>query len=505
MVVAPPSSATAATAAALLAGGAVLLALKWRRSGEGPPEGFPNRVELLEGETSAIMMGGAPSVSAVTFYAGDPESAADWLGRRVAEIVRANPWLAGRLDRRAGDGRPALYYPSDGGGEAFERVGPGICPLRRGTPYKDMERLARQYLVGKGAETVGRPELLFRVSLIPDADAPASGWAMVVSLSHIIADGHTFYRIHGMLNESSQVVSLRVGRKPGAMEAAVETMGGEGEAGFLHRPKPGLLLSLVASTAMGKAFGPKCAVAAFELDEDFVASAKSAAEAAAAAAASAATAHREEDKAEDGGAGGGSVIRVSFVSTNDVITSTICSVSKAEVGTMDINFRGRLPSEGDRGLADNDAGNYEDKIVYRPRDFRTPAMIRRSISSNSSLRRAAVGPPTSLPRTVGDFWKVGMITSVSNWSTFATGVSLEGTCGSRELVHLPLFDPSDVPARVFTGCFVFRAGSQEEKEGGLGGSERRRGGKRLGLAVAARPGVLEAIERCGLVRGRIVR
>ena len=101
MVVAPPSSATAATAAALLAGGAVLLALKWRRSGEGPPEGFPNRVELLEGETSAIMMGGAPSVSAVTFYAGDPESAADWLGRRVAEIVRANPWLAGRLDRRA--------------------------------------------------------------------------------------------------------------------------------------------------------------------------------------------------------------------------------------------------------------------------------------------------------------------------------------------------------------------------------------------------------------------
>ena len=64
MVVAPPSSATAATAAALLAGGAVLLALKWRRSGEGPPDGFPNRVELLEGETSAIMMGGAPSVSA---------------------------------------------------------------------------------------------------------------------------------------------------------------------------------------------------------------------------------------------------------------------------------------------------------------------------------------------------------------------------------------------------------------------------------------------------------
>ena len=89
----------------------------------------------------------------------------------------------------------------------------------------------------------------------------------------------------------------------------------------------------------------------------------------AAAAAAAATAHREEDKAEDGGAGGGSVIRVSFVSTNDVITSTICSVSKAEVGTMDINFRGRLPSEGDRGLADNDAGNYEDKIGVPSKGF----------------------------------------------------------------------------------------------------------------------------------------
>ena len=117
-----------------------------------------------------------------------------------------------------------------------------------------------------------------------------------------------------------------------------------------------------------------------------------------------------------------------------------------------------------------------------------------------------MGPPTSLPRTVGDFWKGRNDHQCVELEHLRHGgVARRDVWKPGSWVHLPLFDPSDVPARVFTGCFVFRAGSQEEKEGGLGGSERRRGGKRLGLAVAARPGVLEAIERCGLVRGRIVR
>ena len=61
-----------------------------------------------------------------------------------------------------------------------------------------------------------------------------------------------------------------------------------------------------------------------------------------------------------------------------------------------------------------------------------------------------------------------MITSVSNWSTFAKDVKLNG---HQAELHLPLFDPAAVPARFFTGCFVFRA----------------RPGGALGLALAGSP------------------
>lgn len=339
----------------------------------------------------------------------------------------------------------------------FAHLGAGDISLSRETPYGEMARAVLPVLVRNGAESLGRPdEPQFKVTLVPDARRPGERWALVVSLSHVLADGHTYYRVYNMLSESEPVVPLPVRRKPGATEAADRAMGGAAESGFLQRPRPGLLLRLAASTLMGKIIGPPCAVAVFSLDEAFVARQKAAA------------------KKENGG--------TEFVSTNDVIVSTICKATKCDLGTMDVNFRGRLSG---CDLEDSDAGNYEDKIVYLPEDFRLPSLIRRSILSNNELRRAS-RPATALPTTLADFWRLKMIASVSNWSTFARDVRLE-ECGSRTDLHLPLFDPAVVPARVFTGCFVFRAAP----------------GAPLGLALAGRPEVLDAVADCGLVGGRI--
>ena len=60
-----------------------------------------------------------------------------------------------------------------------------------------------------------------------------------------------------------------------------------------------------------------------------------------------------------------------FVSTNDIVTSEILTSTLCNLGFMDVNFRGRIEN------CDADlAGNYEDKIVYRPADFASPALIR---------------------------------------------------------------------------------------------------------------------------------
>eukprot|EP00951_Prasinocladus_malaysianus_P020189 scaffold164932_cov37-Prasinocladus_malaysianus.AAC.1 len=70
------------------------------------------RIELLDPlETSVLMT--APSILTVTFYRLKAGSAApiDWIRERVAQIVDANPWLAGRLRTEAKLG-PGLYVPA---------------------------------------------------------------------------------------------------------------------------------------------------------------------------------------------------------------------------------------------------------------------------------------------------------------------------------------------------------------------------------------------------------
>jgi hypothetical protein len=80
-----------------------------------------------------------------------------------------------------------------------------------------------------------------------------------------------------------------------------------------------------------------------------------------------------------------------------------------------------------------------------------------------------------------------MISAVSNWSSFHRDVSLMKSCGSRADLHLPLFRKEDVPARAFTGAFVFRA----------------KAGAPLAVALAAKPAVLDAVSRCGILGRRV--
>ena len=131
---------------------------------------------------------------------------------------------------------------------------------------------------------------------------------------------------------------------------------------------------------------------------------------------------------------------------------------------MDVNFRSRVQEGGsasDTTDGEELAGNYEDKIVYRPADFERPSLIRKSILSSNSLRRAT---QSRLPETLLEFWRLGMITSVSNWASFAKPLSLE-SCGSKAGLHVPVVDPADVPCRNFTGkSLSVRPLLQDEKD-----------------------------------------
>ena len=141
-------------------------------------------------------------------------------------------------------------------------------------------------------------------------------------------------------------------------------------------------------------FASKVKCYAFELDEEKITSAKAAA-------------------ASDGG--------VTFISTNDILTSGFFNVTKARIGMMghDCRDRPNLMPGYDKDLA----GNYVTALVLGPEVFATPASLRNMYSVipyKTTQRRL----PSIFGGCCGSNARFAMTT---NWSTFAGNmISLDG-------------------------------------------------------------------------------
>lgn len=147
---------------------------------------------------------------------------------------------------------------------------------------------------------------------------------------------------------------------------------------------------------------------------------------------------KETEVAQDG--------QVPFVSTNDIVTSWFLRKIEPNIGVMMVDFRGRVEE-----AEDTLAGNYQEGILYRPADYATAALIRRSLGN---FRRAAT-PPSRLPPSFCETCcghDVAMAIA-SSWSTFAVPVELPG--GAVQTLHLPHFSQFDAPC--MANLIIFQA------------------------------------------------
>ena len=292
--------------------------------GKPKPAGEVERTPLNRVERVMRTTGQLP-VTTITFFrklpggAGGPSVETE-LRERVAAVLAANPWLAGHVTMTE------LVWEKAPPPSAVDRVfvTRAACDLGPQTPYREMYKLckdAEASLLG-----VGKPAFL--VTLLPAAAPEGPGFALVVSLAHILGDGHTYYQLWNMLTNAARVEALSASRKLEAdagMEAKIEHSIATDwvfAANFMFGLAAGKLRSLAAALPFVRPPSP-FALRFRYLDVDFVARAKA--------------------KAKAGG-------EVPFVSTNDVVTSWF--LKAFPVGTMAINFRNRLA-----GLGDNDAGN----------------------------------------------------------------------------------------------------------------------------------------------------
>jgi hypothetical protein len=300
--------------------------------------------------------------------------------------------------------------------------------IEDGISYKELVERLDLFQVRRGTECVDKNEPLFKVSLLKLKDK--NEFMIVMSVSHVIADGCTFYQLHNMLDWRLPVKALQVQRLGGdaTYDAALTDIIGPQAVSWLSSP---LLLQGMSGCASRQS--PPMSVHFVEVSASWVAHQKQQQQQ---------EGTKEDDREEND---------VEFISTNDILAAWHNRVCQASFSLMSVNLRNRVPQ-----FRDDMAGNYETALVYNgPSDCHDPLSVRRSLRSY----RSASGSCPSEAQTL--VWNASLTT---NWCTFYREVQLVGPEEDRgqcceHVLHLPVADPAELA--VWQECaIVFRAGAQ---------------------------------------------
>jgi len=354
------------------------------------------------------------SVSTITFYDGSPP--VEYLQRRIHEIISLNPWLDSRAVSKGK--RVVIKYRNDVqisdafpdskafGGRKLTVVEAVDNPLTEEdcNTYDFYPHLGK-YLVGKGGECVDKDVPLFHVAVLKCSETK---FALIVSISHTIADGYTYYTLYGMLSNDPGVL-------PRALIAQREQM---------YRPE---MLKLVQTNndfftsgsficnILGHVFCHKKPVLQHRvINPAYIAKIK------------------KQQKDADG----------TMISTNDIVTSDLFVHSNCDVGFVAVNFRNRI----DVATTEH-AGNYEGTVSYLRPDFATPKLIRESVGAaivngkqngfniDTSFRRVVTGNAPLMPSFCERRRACSGI--ITNWCSFFEPVALE-RC--QQTLHMPILE-----------------------------------------------------------------
>ncbi|CAE7776298.1 unnamed protein product [Symbiodinium sp. CCMP2456] len=337
-------------------------------------------------------------IQSVHVYEGAcPEA---WLRCRVAEIVEANPWLAGRLKRDPESGRLALWIQRKIDSQKLLEV------VAVSDTAAVVGNCSKHFFVKSGCDLVDADEPICRFVVL--IEPKGLRWGLQVSMSHMLTDGHTFYAIYSMLDSNAEVWSMEVTRvKFDPMRC-------------LHAPFHGkwlfFVLQHLRSQIGWKRTSHMPIVQCRYVRDDWVQKQKAAFQAQA---------------------------DVAFVSSNDLLTSWFLKATQPSCAALLLNMRNRM-----QGLEDKHAGCYASMLLFFPEEYKSPANIRRAIT-----RQSPACTPTGQQQWPGRGSKVGMVTS---WHMLYHDVAFDGCkqlthfpCGPRNLAVKPqvpfaaLFAPSE--------------------------------------------------------------
>ena len=282
----------------------------------------------------------------------------------------------------------------------------------------------RDLLIPTGRESLGKLEQpQFRVVALTDS-AGRSG--LLLTMSHVLADGYTFYSILRQLDVAQPIVALdarRVEEARTAMDTAFNAQWMRSIPTVL-----GLVVGVLRNAIVSKLATPTHVCRFSAMDGAAVESVKQEAMARLALSSSSSPSSTTDS--------------VPYISSYDVIASRFLSVAAQPTNMVAFNCRNRIT-----GVTSAMAGNHEAVMLYPLSDVQQPEQIRRSVL----VLRCESG---KLPATWATLSGFGL---VSDWASFYHHVDC--FAGLRLIAHLPLFAP--LALNVGAACVLFQVSERE--------------------------------------------
>lgn len=384
-------------------------------------------------------------IHTISFFEGNYKDVAEKLDQRIKDIIFVNPWLGGWMCNENKELR--LFYDDTSAKKtpgAFTLFEPGKIALSKDTPYIEYEAILENtgIKVPKNHDLLGKNEALWRISLIPDAEAPEERFALVASMSHIAGDACVFYKLYNMLSPEAEIVALNPERRQEVTEEVEKKMGAE-EMTYVTKA--------ISNPLWDFTQGDKDPVQSsiFFISEEWLAR-------------------------QRGGHAGGDF----EVSDHALLASTFFVVAKPTIAFNIHQLRGQV-----QDVSDKDAGNYQVSIPYTEHDYASPELVEQS---HATLRRCGEFCLATLP---GGSWN-STYSVMTNWSSFYADPVILGD-ELKEVLHLPLYSTAelkDIPSKLSLFC-IFTASQQDD--------ESHKG--RVGASIVAPRSVIMAIEASGIV------
>ena len=336
------------------------------------------------------------TVATTTFFKGSIPT--EFLQERVAAIVEANPWLAGRMEDSCRVSFPSTLGEREREHSFFKTVTPPEGVTNK-TSQRRLLSLLKKYVLIEDDFGFG----LFSVVAFPTE----GGFILLTTICHTLVDACAFYQIYAMLNPENEIISLNSNRKEDEWDAMVY---GPKDFPYVKFTLNGIICSVLK--AVFPWVLPTDVYATYKVDQEYVASQK------------------RNFKGEG------------FISTNDILSSWWFSNFPLKACSFIVcNMRGKV-----KALEDTLAGNYIATLLLLTEEERTAGGIRYALSNYQNVEREFKDPGMW-------YWITEPMCLTTNWSSFYSKLSFPNCC---EEFHAPLVyvDGGDF-------CIIFRSSEEE--------------------------------------------